>query len=442
LGHDASRIELAAERLDGAMTLPRLLQQLTGRADRVIDLAPHRHTMPPPRPASGRPQPEVIAAVRESGLRGRGGGAFPTGVKMAAVTEQPGRPIVVVNGSEGEPASSKDRLLLTRLPHLVLDGALATAAAVGADEVIVAIDRHATRSSQAILRALAQRRTVGERHLPVHVVELPSRFVAGEESALVHVINGGDATPTGTRVRVFTRGVDKRPTLVGNVETLCHVAQIVQHGPRWFREHGTAEEPGTMLVTLSGDVSRPGVCEIACATPLVDVVAHAGGTREPLQALLVGGYYGAWIAAADATHLLLSNARLRPLGAAVGCGALIAFPASSCGVAETARVLTWMAGESAGQCGPCVHGLPALAGAMTALADGTADHRTVANLHRWSTMIAGRGACSLPDGAVRLVRSTLTVFAPDVEHHLRHGTCHRVNGPSVLHIPEPVAAWR
>ncbi len=398
--------------------------------------------MPAPRPAGGRPQPEVIGAVRDAGLRGRGGGAFPTGIKMAAVADQPDRPIVVVNGSEGEPASSKDRLLLTRLPHLVLDGALAAAAAVGADEVLVAIDRHATRSSQSILRALAQRRTAGERHLPVYVVELPSRFIAGEESALVHAINGGDAKPTGTRVRVFTRGVDKRPTLVGNVETFCHVAQIVQHGPRWFREHGTAEEPGTMLVTFSGDVCRPGVCEISCAAQLSDVLAVAGGTREPLQALLVGGYYGAWITAADAAQVPFSNACLRPLGAAVGCGALIAFPASSCGLAETARVLTWMAGQSAGQCGPCVHGLPALAGAMTSLADGTADPRTITDLRRWATMIAGRGACSLPDGAVRLVRSALTAFAGDVEHHLRHGTCHRIDGPAVLPIPEAVAAWR
>jgi NADH:ubiquinone oxidoreductase subunit F (NADH-binding) len=230
--------------------------------------------------------------------------------------------------------------------------------------------------------------------------------------------------------------------MVSNVETYAHVAQIVHLGAAWFREQGSAEEPGTMLVTLSGDVVLPGVCEVACGTPFPDVLALAGGTRDSLQAMLVGGYYGAWISVGDVTQARLSNASLRPIGASVGCGALVALPSGSCGLVETANVLHWMAGESAGQCGPCVHGLPALATAMSDLAGGRGDRRTVADLQRWAAMINGRGGCTLPDGAARLVTSTLRVFAADVEHHATHGICRRVNSPSVLRIPTPEAAWR
>jgi len=195
----------------------------------------------------------MIDAVRASGLRGRGGGGFPTGVKMSTVATNPGKPVVVVNAAEGEPASAKDRLLVTRLPHLVLDGALCSATGESAP----------TRSSSAstdMLRAPSTRstspsrarRSAGELTVPVFVVELPGRFVAGEESALVNVINGGEARPTGARRRVFVRGVDRRPTMVSNAETYAHIAQIVARGPGWFREEGSVDEPGTMLVTLSG----------------------------------------------------------------------------------------------------------------------------------------------------------------------------------------------
>ena len=361
---------------------------------------------------------------------------------MATVASNPGRSVVVVNGSEGEPASSKDRLLLTRLPHLVLDGALMAAAAVAADEVVIGIERRASRSLDAVYGALDERHDSGELAMHISVVELPARFVAGEESALVHVINGGEAKPTGTRQRVFVRGVDRRPTMVSNAETFAHLAQIVRFGPGWFRETGSTEEPGTMLVSLSGDVVHPGVCEVPCAAPLVDVVALAGGTHHHLQAMLVGGYYGAWIGAGDVANGRLSNASLRSVGAGVGCGALIALPDVSCGLVETAKVLQWMAGESAGQCGPCVNGLPALAQAMSDLAGGHGDRTKVANLHRWAAMIDGRGGCTFPDGAARLVRSTLRVFAADVEHHAAHGTCGRVRNAPVLRIPAAELAWR
>jgi NADH:ubiquinone oxidoreductase subunit F (NADH-binding) len=167
-----------------------------------------------------------------------------------------------------------------------------------------------------------------------------------------------------------------------------------------------------------------------------------GGADHPPRAVLIGGYYGAWISADEMTRTALSNASLKPLGAGVGCGALVVLPVHACGLLETAHVLQWMAGESAGQCGPCVHGLPALAGAMSRLATGQGDRDTVSDLARWASMVTGRGGCTLPDGASRLVHSTLRVFAADVEHHILYGTCRHVYSPPVLRIPQPEPVWR
>jgi NADH:ubiquinone oxidoreductase subunit F (NADH-binding) len=349
---------------------------------------------------------------------------------------------VVINGSEGEPASAKDRVLLTRVPHLVLDGALAAAAATGAADVILCLDRHDHAAIGAVEGALADRARAGEPTEGMRIATMPNRFVAGEESALVNLLNGGDAKPTAKPPRVFERGVDGRPTLVINVETAAHLAQIVQWGPAWFRTCGTVDEPGTMLATISGAVRHPGVVELALGTSVVDAVRAAGGSTRPPTAILLGGYYGSWLSATDAGTAVLTNASLRPLDAALGCGSIVVVPEDCCGLAETARLLAWMSAQSAGQCGPCVHGLAALAEAMHQLAAGRPRPDTPAQLRRWADMIDGRGACSLPDGAARLVRSTLRAFDADIEHHLCHGPCWRTANRPLLPTPPATDNWR
>jgi NADH:ubiquinone oxidoreductase subunit F (NADH-binding) len=424
----------------GPAGITRLLHGLT--ADRPTTLAVHRLTLPRPPAPSRRPDLGLLDDVDASGLRGRGGASFPTGTKLRSVLGGRRAPTVVVNGSEGEPASAKDRLLLTAAPHLVLDGALIAAAATGAPDLAVCIDRANRPAIAAVEAALGERRRAGEPSPDVRVVTVPARFVAGEESALVHLLNGGEAKPTAKPPRVFERGVDGRPTVILNVETVAHLAQIARWGPGWFRTCGTVEEPGTLLTTVSGAVGRPGVHEVPCGTPIVRAVQAAGGaTRQP-AAVLVGGYYGAWLDAADAEGAALSNASLRPFGAAIGCAALVVFPHECCGLAETARLLAWMNAQSAGQCGPCVHGLAALAGTMHTLATGRSSHEVPAQLQRWATMIDGRGGCTLPDGAARLVRSALRVFAADVEHHLHHGPCWRTANRPLLPTPPPAATWK
>src|SRR5207237_1224620 len=251
---------------------------------------------------------------------------------------------------------------------------------------------------------------------------VPEGFVRGEETALVSWLNGKPPKPTFTPPRPFERGVGGAPTLVQNVETLAHLALVARFGPGWFRALGTSEEPGTALVTLGGAVARRGIYEIPLGLPLRDLVARAGGESEPLSALLVGGYFGTWVPAGAALDAELLDSELRPLGASLGARAIVALPASVCGLRETARVARYLARESAGQCGPCVHGLAAIAGALERLAGGKAKRDDLATLERWTSQVAGRGACRHPDGAARFVESGLRVFADEVERHLR-GHC-------------------
>jgi NADH:ubiquinone oxidoreductase subunit F (NADH-binding) len=208
---------------------------------------------------------------------------------------------------------------------------------------------------------------------------------------------------------------------VQNVETLAHLALIMRHGAAWYRQAGTEEEPGTMLVTLLGALQRPGVHEVELGTPIAAVLGLGGGASARLQALLIGGYFGTWVAADTAMPLPFSAAGLAPLGAGAGAGVIAALPVDACGLVETARVARYLADESAGQCGPCVFGLPAIAGALERLAVGAGYDDEL--LRRWLGQVDGRGACRHPDGVVRFVDSALRAFAAEISEHARGWCC-------------------
>jgi NADH:ubiquinone oxidoreductase subunit F (NADH-binding) len=359
---------------------------------------------------------DLIEAVQASGLRGRGGADFPAARKLLAVAARKRVSAVIVNGSETEPASRKDELLLSRLPHLVLDGAALAAGAVGASEIVLRVREDAPRAIEALGRATAER---GKSGPPVSLALSPGGYVSGEETAVIHHLNGGRPLPVFVPPRPFERGYRNRPTLIQNPETLAHIALVARFGSHWYRELGTDPDPGTALVTISGAVGAPGVYELAFGTPMRDLIAAAGGPAEPLQALLVGGYFGTWMTAGEAMHLRLAREDLRSVGCALGSGVIVALGESACGLHESARVIGYLAAQSAGQCGPCVYGLRAVADAVAALAGGTAKSGDLDRVSRWSTEIKGRGACHHPDGAVRFVQSALSVFRNDIERHRR-----------------------
>ena len=412
--------------------------QLPGRLPRLLPLgfAPGPASLPdhlsrygalPLACRDSRHRQALIGEIGRSGLTGRGGAAFPTARKLAAVAA--GRtPVVVANGTEGEPASAKDKVLLARSPHLVLDGAVVAARLVGASDAVVVV-HHSV--SEIVADAVAERHAAGCDPVRLRVVTAADRFVAGEARAVVHWIERGSPVPVASPPRLYERGLGGRPTLVQNVETLAHVALIARYGASWFRTAGTPEEPGTMLVTVAGAVREPSVREIGIGTPVGEVLGLAGGPAAPLQALLIGGYFGTWVSAAAAAARPYSTAGLAPLGASAGAGLIAALPVSVCGLAETARVARYLADESAGQCGPCIFGLDAIAGQVEQLADGrTAELGT---LRRWLGQVDGRGACSHPDGAVRLIRSALRVFEAELDQHSRGWCCQ--TAAAVLPVP-------
>ena len=372
----------------------------------------------------------LIHTIESAGLTGRGGAAFPTHRKLAAVAGQKRVPVVVGNGAEGEPASDKDKTLLWFSPHLVLDGLQLAAEAVGAGQVHLYVHRD-PQLVQHLNSALAERTTTGVDHIAVHLVTAPPRFLAGEKSALASRVEGGAALPRFSPPRISERGVHGAPTLVQNVETLAQLALVARYGPAWFRAVGTEAEPGSMLTTLRLSTGAGGVAETPIGTPIAELLRLA---EHPAQAVLVGGYHGAWLNAEQARDLTLSNADLHPIGAAVGAGVLAALPVDRCGVVESARVVRYLALESAGQCGPCLNGLPLIAAALSQLANRRSTPATRADLQRWSKLVERRGACHHPDGTVRFLRSALTVFAEEVALH-EAGRCNADTYEPFLPIP-------
>jgi NADH:ubiquinone oxidoreductase subunit F (NADH-binding) len=368
----------------------------------------------------------LIAEIERSRLGGRGGAGFPTAVKWAAAGS--GRnPVIVANGTEGEPASNKDKTLLLHAPHLVLDGAALAAEALGASEVVVCVERQATSALRSVTHAISERIHYAQDSIPFRLEATPPGYVVGEETALVNWLNGGDAKPTFGR-RPFERGVGGRPTLVNNVETLADVALIARFGSGWFAALGTEDSPGTALVTVSGDVSHPAVYEVAFGTPLADLL-HPAGPTSPPHAVLVGGYAGTWLAGRSLERIRLDSRSLRASGASLGCGSIVVVGEHSCGLKAAAGIARWLAGQTAGQCGPCVHGLPAVAEAVERLVPAGAPKKWGSQIDRWLWMVDGRGACKHPDGAVRMVRSCLQAFADEVQRHRQSGDCGRPAPP-------------
>ncbi len=409
------------------------------RASRSPDLASHLafHGHPPlPRPGDGTWPERFAATIDMSGLTGRGGASFPSAAKLRLVRATRGRSRLVVNAMEGEPASTKDSVLLSCVPHLVLDGAELAAAALGAEGIVVCVAPEHHDTARALSRALDERTGTTLASVPVTMARPPGRYVAGEESALVSWLDDRPGVPSWRPDKGRALRTARGAALVHNAETLAHMALIARYGPAAFRAAGRGEVPGTALVSVSGGVERPGVYEIGMGSPLDAIVRNAHPTGE-VAAVLTGGFGGAWVPA-TALETPYTPRHMAGIGGVVGPGVLVVLTRRACGIAETSRVARYMARASAGQCGPCVFGLPAVADDVERLRQGALDPGGVARIERRIASVEGRGACRHPDGVARLVRSALAVFAPDVTEHAAGRPCAFGSVPSVL--PRAVAA--
>ncbi|MDO8106341.1 NADH-ubiquinone oxidoreductase-F iron-sulfur binding region domain-containing protein [Isoptericola sp. b441] len=361
-----------------------------------------------PRPGG---TPALVAALERSRLTGQGGAHVPVAAKWRRTLAGHGPLTLVANGAESEPVAAKDGTLLRQRPHLVIDGLLLAAEALGAQRAVIWLHGDDLGARRALRIALAERPWEGTAP-SVELLDGPVHYLAGEASAIAQAAAGGPALPT-----VRRREVPGRPrTLVHNVETLARIALLARD----------VEETGTRLVTVLGNGRA--VVEVESATTFTELLADLGWTEAP-QAVLLGGYGGLWASWSRVAHLSVDEAALRREGLSLGAGVVAPLGAWACGIHQTARLVDYLASMSARQCGPCVFGLPALGERLGALAVGSAD---VGRLLDDAASIEGRGACHHPDGATRLVASAVSTFADDVAAHSAGRPC----GSGALAWPE------
>lgn len=371
---------------------------------------------------------QIRATISESGLTGRGGSQFPTGRKLDTVASLPGEKIVLVNGAETEPASQKDRTLLQHRPHLLLEGALLAARAIGASRCVLYLPEHDPSVRQSIEGAL---RELHHQRLSVvqwRIVTAPRRYVAGEETAAISRASGKDAKPTMKPPYPAERGVGGYPTLVQNVETLANFPRILSEGALAFRALGVKGQPGTALVTITGSVRRPGVYEVPNGALFTDILTLAGAPDPAqIQAVLPGGIFAGWLPGQALTQgVRLEREGLRSFGASTGAGAITVIANDVCGLCQVVAALTYFARESVRQCGPCTFGTQALAQLMNRVARGEGDKQDLIKIERYATtMLPRRGACGHLDGAATAARTALLVFEREIAHHIRRGKCGR-----------------
>ena len=280
---------------------------------------------------------------------------------------------------------------MRHVPHLVLDGALAVAAAVRARRVIVVADDPAALT--VLASAMAERSTAGIDQVTVELVRGRGRFVSGEARAVADLLAGGVGAPPGRRVHLTDHGLDGRSTFLSNVETSAHIGLLVTHGAFDYSATGCADEPGTSLVTVTGAVGRPAVIEVPNGIPLSVLLPSVGASDGEV---LVGGYHGAWLE--DPGSVTVSRPGLARVGGTFGAGTVTVLDDLTCPIGEIARVARWLAGESMRQCGPCMFGLDGIADDMAALAAG--DSKPSGHLAYLLAITPGRGACAHPDGAI------------------------------------------
>ena len=354
-----------------------------------------------PRPTG---TPALVEVLDRAGLSGHGGAHVPAASKWRRVLAGDGHLTVVANGAESEPVAAKDGTLLRQRPHLVIDGLLLTAEALGARRAVIWLHGD-DRGARKALRAALAERPWSPSAPAVEIVDGPVHYLAGEASAITQAVAGGPALPT----------VRRRPepgaprTLVHNVETLARLALLARGYP----------PSGTRLLTVLGDGRA--VVEVDASTTFTELLVDLGWAEAP-QAVLLGGYGGLWAPWTRLAGLPVDEGVLRGEGLSLGAGVVAPLGAWACGVKQTAGLVAYLASMSARQCGPCVFGLPALAESTLALADG----RRGAGVDRLlddAAAVEGRGACHHPDGATRLVASATSTFADDIAAHAAGRPC-------------------
>ncbi|MBW3665293.1 MAG: NADH-quinone oxidoreductase subunit NuoF [Actinobacteria bacterium] len=394
---------------------------------------------------------EIIEIVKDSGLRGRGGAGFPTGMKWGFVAQDTGKPIYVVcNADEGEPGTFKDRELMERDPHALVEGMVVAGLALNSEHGMIYLRGEFAHAGRRLRAAIAEAYEAGylgddvlgsgkRHHLTIH--RGAGAYICGEETALLDSLEGRRGQPRLRPPFPATHGLYGCPTTVNNVETIASVPLIVLNGADWFRQWGTEKSPGFKLMCIAGEVERPGNYEFALGTPVRQMLEHVGGMKDGREVSFwhPGGSSTPFL---TAEHLDLPYAfeEISEAGSLLGTGAISFFSTESCIVDVTLRFTEFYEHESCGKCTPCREGTYWLSQILRRIEVGRGREDDLAVLQDVCDNIFGRSFCALGDGATSPIVSSLKYFADDYELHIAQGRCPKEITPPDRSIPmlEPV----
>jgi len=381
---------------------------------------------------------DVIQAVLDSHLRGRGGAGFPTGRKWTFVPqgEQADHPTyLVINADEMEPGTFKDRVLLEGNPHQLIEGIILGAYAIQADIAYIFLRQEYTtaarRCSQAIAEAYARgylgRNILGTSFsLELYLHSSAGRYICGEETAMLNALEGRRATPRAKPPFPPVVGLFGKPTIVNNVETISNVPHIVEHGADWFRQLSRSVDGGTKIYGVSGRVRKPGTWELPMGVTIREVLEeHAGGMRDgfKLRALIPGGASTEFMPA-DQLDVKMDFDSMEAAGSRLGTGTMIILDDLTCPVGIVLNLMRFFAQESCGWCTPCREGLPWLVRILDAIENGRGELKDMEVLERHTGLLEpGHTFCALAPGAMEPLQSALKFFQDDFLRHIREKRC-------------------
>ncbi len=399
----------------------------------------------------------TIDLVSRSGLRGRGGGGFPTGQKWSGIaTQTGGRRYLVCNGAEGEPGTFKDRALLRANPYQLVEGVAIAAFAIGAAESFICLNASFRREIDAVTRAVQEFQTAGIcGDCKITIVAGPDEYLFGEEKAMLEVIEGNEPLPrwlppylhglfatapqlgwqsTEAGSAPGGNGTESNPTLVNNVETLSNIPQILAKGPEWFRSMGTAESPGTIVTTVVGDVVAPDVGEVEMGTPLRAVIDAVGSGLVEGRSIkaVFSGVANAVVTARD-LDAPVSYEGFQAIGSGMGSAGFIVYDDTTCLVDAAYRFSRFLSIESCGQCPPCKLGSSAITEHLERIETGVGTDGDLDAITGWLGHVTDGSRCFLASEEQIVVTSILRAFPEEFTEHIELGRCPR---PRRLPIPK------
>ncbi len=384
--------------------------------------------------AFGMPQDEVIALVKESGLRGRGGAGFPTGMKWGFIPQGDGKPhYLVVNADESEPGTCKDVPLMMATPHTLVEGVILTCYAIRANHAFIYVRGEVLQVVRRLQRAVQEAYLAGHLGTDIHgsgfdlqvtVHAGAGAYICGEETALLDSLEGRRGQPRLRPPFPAVAGLYAAPTVINNVESIASVPSIVRNGAEWFGSMGTEKSKGMTLYSLSGHVRRPGQFEAPLGITLREVLDLAGGVRE-------GHRLKFWTPGGSSTPILTDDHLDVPLdyegvgaaGSMLGTKALQIFDETTCVVRAVLRWTEFYKHESCGKCTPCREGTWWLVQTLARLEQGRGEARDLEMLLDQCDNILGRSFCALADGAVSPITSSIQYFRDEYVAHFEHGGC-------------------